>query len=88
MTDKFDAERAVALATQGWTNKQIAEEMGYSIDLVMLLLGAVGIHRTMRRAQRQRMNELFSQGVPIDEIANEVGLTPDRVKQLMRGTKR
>lgn len=77
----FDQDKAIEMAESGMDYETIAEYFDMSFSTFTCTMGALGYHRNSRTAKRQKMVKLFRDGKSAKQIAREVGMSVQYVRQ-------
>jgi DNA-binding NarL/FixJ family response regulator len=76
--DKID--QAIELFRRGRTYAEISADMDLPDSVIVPLLGSVGVFRDQLRVRRILVSQMARDGVPVEDIAEAVGLKTDTVK--------
>ena len=91
---KCDLSQVPMLAEQGMTRAEIAKAIGASMSTVYQHIKANGIpvlhasakhHGLAGKARAENMSAMYRQGLTLEKIGSQFGLTRERVRQILRG---
>ena len=81
---EFDQNKAIEMAESGMDYGEIAKLFNLTPSTFAVVMGALGYHRNARAVRRQKMMELFDQGLSVKQIAREVDMSTEYVRSELR----
>ena len=80
----FDQKKAIEMAESGMDYGEIAKSFDLTPATFAVVMGALGYHRNARAVRRQKMMELFEQGLSVKQIAREVDMSTEHVRSELK----